>query len=127
MIFKVDAGRERKRLVWGVILISVGVVLLLGQLGFSGVIPPLHWWPSILFVIGAAQVFTADRAKVVASGLSMMLLSLWFFACIYHWYGLTYRNAWPLLLVIFGGEIIFASLLCRMFPAPTSEKGESHV
>ena len=78
-------------------------------------------------MIGAAQVFTADRAKVVASGLSMMLLSLWFFACIYHWYGLTYRNAWPLLLVIFGGEIIFASLLCRMFPAPTSEKGESHV
>jgi cell wall-active antibiotic response 4TMS protein YvqF len=127
MIFKVTGGRERKRLVWGVILITAGVILLLGQLGFSGIIPPLHWWPSILFVIGAAQVFSADRPKVVASGVSMMLLSLWFFACIYHWYGLTYRNGWPLLLVIFGGEILLASLLCRWFPAVDHPKGESHV
>jgi hypothetical protein len=126
MIFRIDAGRERKRVVWGVILISAGVVLLLGQLGFAGIIPPLHWWPSILFVIGAAQILTADRPKVVASGLSMMLLSLWFFACIYHWYGLSYRNGWPLLLVIFGGEIIFASVLTRLFPRPVVEKEESH-
>jgi hypothetical protein len=119
--------RERRRVVWGVILISMGVVFLLGQLGFSGIIRDLHWWPAILFVIGAAQVFTAARAKSVASGISLMLMSIWFFACIYHWYGLTYRNGWPLLLVIFGGEMIFASVLERTLPAPPVEKEETHV
>ena len=125
MDFRMDAGRERRRIVWGVILIALGIVLLLGQLGYAGLIPPVHWWPSILFIIGAAQIFTAERPKTVASGVSLMLLSLWFFACTYHWYGLTYRTAWPLLLVIFGWEVIFASVLCRIFPA-AEKKEERH-
>jgi hypothetical protein len=121
-------GRERKRVVWGVILISVGVIMLLGQLGFSGIFPDMTWWPAILFVIGAAQVFAAERPKNVASGISFMLISVWFFACINHWYGLTYRNAWPLLLVIFGGEMVIASLLERLVPSgPAMEKEERHV
>ena len=124
MILRIEGRRERRRVVWGVILVAVGVILLLGQLGLANVIPPLHWWPSILFVIGAAQILTAERPKAVASGLSLMLLSLWFFACIYHWYGLSYQNGWPLLLVIFGGEIVFASILGRAFPPPVREKEE---
>jgi apolipoprotein N-acyltransferase len=126
MDFRLGARGDRKRMMWGVILISSGLVLLLGQLGFSGVIPPLHWWPSILFIIGAAQILTADKAKRVASGVSMMMLSLYFFACTYHWYGISYRNGWPLMLVIFGFEMIFASVLGRLFPAPLVQKEEPH-
>src|SRR5215475_6872779 len=113
MLFRVgsDGGRERRRAVWGVVLIGMGVLMLLGQLGVAGVVPHFRWWPMILFVIGAAQALSAERARHMASGLSLMVLCLWFYACIYHWYGLTYRTAWPLLLVIFGAEMIFSSLL----------------
>ena len=123
----IDAGnRERRRVVWGVILIGVGILMLLGQLGIAGVIPSFRWWPMILFTIGAAQVLIADRARQVASGLSLMLVCLWFYACIYHWYGLTYHTAWPLLLVIFGGEMILAPVLARIMPAPGRQKEEPH-
>lgn len=122
----IEPGRDRKRVVFGVILIAVGIVMLLGQLGFAGLIPHLRWWPMIIFVIGAAQVLSASRARQVASGLSLMLVCLWFYACIYHWYGLTYHTAWPLLLVIFGGEMIFASVLARIMPGPARQKEEPH-
>ena len=122
----IEPGRERKRAVFGVILIAAGIVMLLGQMGFAGLIPHLRWWPMIIFVIGAAQVLSASRARQVASGLSLMLVCLWFYACIYHWYGLTYHTAWPLLLVIFGGEMIIASVLARLMPAPARQKEEPH-
>jgi len=105
--------RDRRRVVWGVLLISIGAALTLGQLGFAGVIPRYHWWPAILFVIGVVQMIAPERPKQFASGLSLILLSLWFFACIQHWYGLYYRTAWPLLLVIFGGEMILVAALER--------------
>lgn len=121
-------SRERKRVVWGVILISVGVILLLNQMGLWGYFPDVTWWPAILFVIGAAQIFSADRPKAVASGLSFMLVGVWFFAVIHHWHGLTYRNGWPLLLVIFGGEMVLAGLLERLVPnEPEMKKEEGHV
>lgn len=105
--------RDRRRAVWGVLLISIGAMLTLGQLGFAGVIPPYHWWPAILFVVGVAQMIAPERPKQFASGFSFVLMSLWFFACIEHWYGLRYRTAWPLLLVIFGGEMILVAALER--------------
>jgi hypothetical protein len=113
-------------MVFGVVLIGVGILMLLGQLGISGLIPPFRWWPTILFIVGAAQVLTAGRPRQVASGLSLMLVCLWFYACIYHWYGLTYRTAWPLLLVVFGGEMILASVLGRLWPAPARKQEEPH-
>jgi len=122
----IEPGRDRKRAVFGAILIAAGIVMLLGQMGFAGLIPHLRWWPMIIFVIGAAQVLSASRARQVASGLSLMLVCLWFYACIYHWYGLTYHTAWPLLLVIFGGEMIIASVLARLMPAPAMQKEEPH-
>src|SRR5262249_58570756 len=122
----VHTRRDRSRVVFGAILISAGIVMLLGQLGLAGIIPHFRWWPGIIFVIGAAQVLSADRARQVASGLSLMLVCLWFYACIYHWYGLTYHTAWPLLLVIFGGEMIFASVLTRLMPARPRQTEEPH-
>lgn len=128
MGFGYSGAKERKRVVWGVILISVGVVLLLSQLGYSGVLPDITWWPAILLVLGMAQIFAAERPKGIASGVSLMMMSVWFFACTHHWYGLTYRNGWPLLLVIFGGEMVLAGLLEWLFPyEPALEKEERHV
>jgi hypothetical protein len=122
-----DAGsRDRRRIVWGTLLIGIGIVLLLGQLGAAGVIPVAHWWPGILFAVGVVQMLFPERPRQFASGLTLILLSLWFFACIEHWYGLYYHNAWPLLLVIFGGEMVLIAALERSL-ARRRESEEPHV
>jgi hypothetical protein len=37
-------------------------------------------------------------------------MGFWFFAVQFHWYGLTYRNGWPLLLVSMGAGMVVRAL-----------------
>src|SRR5437867_10242496 len=94
-----EMGRSRsarKRATFGVFLILVGVVFLLTRLGYLHAHMWREWWPGILMVFGFATMITPARPRHVASGLTMILIGFWFFACIDHWYGLTYRTGWPI-------------------------------
>ena len=108
-------GREKKRqgAVWGVFLVALGALLLLMQIGALRV----HlgdigrWWPAILVVVGIARVAAGGRSKSIAEGVGLVLLGIGFFAVKFHWYGLTYLKAWPLLIVIWGIELMLAAVL----------------
>ena len=118
---------ERRRWAWGGVLILVGLVLMAVQLGMLGDRPwRTIWqlWPAAMIVIGLVNVSAPKRPRDIASGITWILLGLWFFACIYHWYDLRFRTAWPLLLVIFGGEMVLAAVLERG-ELPRKE-GEGH-
>ena len=116
---------SRKRVVWGIVLITLGLYFLLGQLG------ALEWvrwrpiWPSILIVIGLAWMLAPANRRQVASGFTFILLGFWLYACTLNWYGLTYRTGWPVLLVVFGFEMILMAVLDRLGPAK-SEEEEHH-
>ena len=116
----------RQRAVWGVLLIALGVWFLLRQMGMTDWFDWRPMWPAILIVIGLATIVAADRPKQFGSGLSFILLGVWFFACIQHWYGLTYRTGWPLLLVTFGFEIVLVAVLERFLPPRKKEEEERH-
>jgi apolipoprotein N-acyltransferase len=106
-------AQDRGKSFFGLMLIGLGIVLLLGQLGMLDVPRIWHWWPAILIVIGLGQVIASSNPRQAASGVSLILFGLWFFACLEHWYGLRFRNAWPILLVIFGFESVVTALLER--------------
>ena len=106
-------NRNSGKALMGVLLISLGVIFLLGTFGMVDLPSIWHWWPAILIVIGAAQVIAPSSGKQAASGVSLILIGLWLFACLNHWYGLRFRNAWPILLVIFGLESVVTALLDR--------------
>jgi membrane-bound ClpP family serine protease len=113
---------NRRRVAWGVILITLGAFLLLLQLGTFNWVHWGVWWPAILVVIGVVRIAAPEHPRHIASGVTMILLGLWFFACTNHWYELTYRRAWPLLLVIFGFEIVIKAVLERLGPAREEEE-----
>lgn len=115
----------RRRAVWGVLLIALGLWFLLRQMGMTDWFDWRPMWPAILIVIGVASMAAAERPRQFASGLSFVFWGLWFFACIQHWYGLTYRTAWPLLLVVAGFEIVLAAVLERLLP-PKKKEEEHH-
>jgi hypothetical protein len=120
-VWEVTAGieekpgpRDRRRgVVWGVFLVSLGALLLLMQVGALRI----HlrdfgqWWPAIPVVIGVAMVAAGGRSKTIAEGVGFVLLGIWFFAVTQHWYGLTYLRGWPLLIVIWGFEMVLAAVL----------------
>lgn len=71
-----------KRLLYGLIIITVGVVLLLSGLGVASITEGLrHWWPALIIAIGAIQLI--DRRKgdwwpiaIMVIGAMLLLRSL---------------------------------------------------
>jgi hypothetical protein len=108
-----------------VFLILVGIGFLLVRTGLIDV--RWHaWWPMILIMLGFAWIVVPGRPRQVASGITFVFIGLWFFACMEHWYGLTYRTAWPLFVVFAGIEMVVTSVLERIWPDWKKEKEEHH-
>jgi hypothetical protein len=108
-----------------VFLILLGVFFLLMRLDVIDVHLWRSWWPMILIALGLAWIVVPGRPRQMASGVTFVLIGLWFFACIEHWFGFTYRTAWPLLVVFVGIEMVLNSFFDRGGPA-LKEKEEHH-
>jgi apolipoprotein N-acyltransferase len=117
------ASSARRRVIWGVVLIGVGALFLLAKLDLVEIGRFRHWWPAILIGIGTVWMVAPERPRQFASGLSMVLIGFWLFACLRHWWDLTFRNAWPVVVVIYGIEMVLAALLESRRPT----KEERHV
>lgn len=60
-------SRERpKQLVWGVVLVAVGLIFLLANFGFLDWFTWGRWWPLILIAVGVAML--VRRSRESASG-----------------------------------------------------------
>jgi hypothetical protein len=103
-------------MVWGLFLIMLGVVFTLAKLDVIDLHHWGTWWPTLMMAFGMAQIIAPGRPRQISSGLSFVLMGLWFLACIQHWYGLSFRTGWPLLVVVAGLEIVLRALLERHGP-----------
>ena len=111
MADRIERSHSRKRLVWGFFLIALGSGFLLDRLGLIQMPPYGRWWPAFFLVIAALHVVEGR----FGGALTWLILSAWFFACENRWYGLNYRNSWPLVLVAVGAGIVVRAL--RFEPA----------
>lgn len=94
------------QLLVGLVVLTVGVLLTLDNLGFLRAGDFLRFWPVVLLVVGAMHIRQARTPARVVSGLIWMLvgsillgnrLNLWYWDI---W------DFWPLLLVVFGVFIL---------------------
>jgi hypothetical protein len=108
--------RERNQVVWGLFLIGLGVVFLLSRLDVIDLHRWTTWWPSLMILFGAARIIAPGQPRHIASGISFILIGIWFYACIEHWYGLRFRNGWPILVVVAGLEMVTSAMLERLWP-----------
>lgn len=99
-----------QRIAWGLVLMAAGVLFLCDQLDVIDLPPLWHWWPAALYAIAIPRFFSA---KGWPEGITLILLGTWFFAVNEDWFGLTYANSWPIVLVGFGLEIILKTMIER--------------
>jgi cell wall-active antibiotic response 4TMS protein YvqF len=99
-------AHSRKRLVWGFFLMALGSGFLLDRLHIVEMPSIGRMWPAIFLVIAAIHVVEGRLGGAV----TWVVLSAWFFACEFGWYGLDYRNSWPLVLVAVGMGIVVRAL-----------------
>ena len=101
-----DENRGWKGAVWGFFLILLGLGFLAERYGMIEVPEAARLWPVVMFVIAATQVI--DRR--FGSAVMFVGMGVVFLASANEWWGLTYRNSWPLLMVAGGAGIVVKAL-----------------
>jgi uncharacterized integral membrane protein len=102
---------DRKQLYGGIALLAVGVIFLLHNLDYIFIGSVWRHWPLGLIAVGFGKLI--DPKSDQAGGLVELLAGAVFYAINFKLFGLTYRNAWPLVIVFIGLSIVVKSLVER--------------
>jgi hypothetical protein len=107
-----DASRSWiKQLVGGIGLLALGGAYLLGYYGLITPLSMVDLLPGLMAVIGLANLLSAGTLRRVIKGLFYLALALWLYACLAHWHGLHAGNAWPLLLILIGVNVLLKGFI----------------
>lgn len=94
--------------VFGMVLIVLGSVFLLEELGimvFGHLIDT--WWPMLVVVLGVSKM---AWERSVGAGGWLVFVGLWLQAVELSLFGLTFGNSWPVFLIAAGAILIGQSL-----------------
>lgn len=102
--------RDPGRIGWGLVIIAFGLLLLADRyerfdFTFSG-----EFWPFILVALGVGRLLQAPDwavGRTHRSGWGLLAVGLWALAVELNLWGLTYDNAWPLLVIGFGISLVW--------------------
>ncbi len=103
----------RKRLLWGASLVVMGTLFLLDRLAVLDLMqylgPQTHWWhllPLLMALGGVISVVSAQSVPQAINGLEDIALGAWVFACLENLWGLTFAKSWPIVLIVFGVQML---------------------
>lgn len=105
----------RRQVLWGLMLVGLGVAFLLDQMGYVEIRALWHYAPLLLVVIGINQTIGYPNAREFSSGLWTVFIGLWLFAVFEGLWGLTFRNSWPLFIIITGVTMAIRPIAERRF------------
>jgi len=99
--------RDRGPLIGGIVFIVVGTLLLLEKLGYLPHDFILHFWPTILIVIGIVKIAGAAGRPTGAVLIGLgILLQLREMGIIY----INFWDLWPVLIIIAGAAMLWQAL-----------------
>ncbi len=114
----------RKQIMWGLVLIALGVIFLLDRMNMVEAETLWHYWPLVMVVAGINQTIGYPSARQFRNGLWTIFTGLWLFAVFENLFGLTFRNSWPLFLLMWGVLMVLTPFFNRRFP---QSKEKDHV
>ena len=118
-----DARQRHRRVtaaVFGVILIGLGALFVLQNMGmvYAGEIG--SWWPIVLVGFGVSSLIAPKDAGDAAAGAAMTGLGGFFLLRKFDVIDWSLRDAWPVFLIFAGVALIGRALADRRPPAPES-------
>ena len=106
----------RKQIMWGLVLIALGVIFLLDRMDILEAETLWHYWPLLLVVAGINQTIGYPSARQFRNGLWTIFTGFWLFAVFENLFGMTFRNSWPLFLLMWGVLMVLTPFFNRRFP-----------
>ena len=71
------------------------------------------WWPGLLVAYGTVRLVRPRDASDIGGGLVMILSAFWLFANFLGWWGFTWTNSWPVMLMIAGFGMMVRATVSR--------------
>ena len=105
-------GRQTSRLIAGALLLILGILFALQNLGVVRAGHLGDYWPLLLVWVGLTRMLGARR-RHFASGLVVFLMGVFFQLDRLDVIFVPMRNFWPLLLIVLGFGLIADSFLDR--------------
>lgn len=90
------------QLVAGLVVLTVGILLLVDRLGPWEIYGWTRLWPLIVIAVGLSRFVGEDDAGRRGSGAFLVLLGVWFLINTFEIFGLDWDESWPLLLILIG-------------------------
>jgi hypothetical protein len=114
------------RILFGSLLIVLGLVFIMRNVGLIEHVPLARFWPVILMLIGIGRLLQAENGKERWDGVWLLVLGMWFQCVTLHVFDMTYRNSWPLLLILGGIHMSGKALMRRPHMTLAEENGNGH-
>lgn len=106
------------RLVFGIILVTLGLLWTLDNLGLANAESILDWWPVLLLIYGLVRVTGLDGTRRVVSGVLFMIAGGWMLARELGYVNISIFKLWPLFMIFIGGSLVWRSMR-----GPQAEEG----
>lgn len=114
----------RRQLVWGLVVVALGLAFLLDQMGMVEIRGIWHYWPLLLVAVGVNRMIGYPTPKEFTSGLWTMFVGLWLFAVFEGMFGLTFWNSWPFMIIAGGIGMIIQPFVKQRFASNEESRNE---
>jgi predicted membrane protein len=105
-----ESNRALGQVVVGLLVVAMGVLFLLDNLGYVGLRHAISFWPIAFIVGGASMLVSQEQRNGHVSGLVLIgvgvLLLLKHMGLFY----ISWNMVWPVLLILAGGLILFRTM-----------------
>jgi len=119
-----------KHVAAGLILMGIGVIFLLGNMGYLDVREVFAFWPVILIIFGAVKI-AESRDHGHTAGIFLVVMGLLFLLGSFGIVRMTFHELWPILLIGIGALTLWRAVLvrrkrpCLWSPGPAQPEGSA--
>ena len=109
-----EAARGRLRftgrLLFGIVLVTLGLLWTLDNLGLADAERILDWWPALLLLYGFVRVTGLDGTRRVVSGVLFMIAGGWMLAREFGFVHVSIFRLWPVFMIFVGASLVWRSV-----------------
>ena len=98
------------RFFFGLVLLVLGSLYLLHNLGYVYVGPVSRYWPALFILFGLARLLDYDGTAGRHTGIGWIFFGSWLLVSLNGWFDLDFHNSWPILLIGWGASLLWKGI-----------------